>query len=176
MAARQGRVPDAAHPAVGDPELHHRADLEGHVPGRVRRGQLAAPRAAADGVSWFSSWATAFSANVITNTWLGFPFMMVVALGALETIPRELYEAASSTARARGSGSATSRCRTCGPRSGPRSRSARSGRSTCSTSSTWCPAASPATRPTSWSPTRIAGRSSAASATAWRRRTRRSSS
>jgi ABC-type sugar transport system permease subunit len=46
------------------------------------------------GVSWFSSWAAAFSANVITNTWLGFPFMMVVALGALETIPKELYEAA----------------------------------------------------------------------------------
>jgi len=48
-----------------------------------------------DGVSWFSSWATAFSANVITNTWLGFPFMMVVAIGALESIPKELYEAAS---------------------------------------------------------------------------------
>lgn len=48
-----------------------------------------------DGVSWFSSWAAAFTANVVTNTWLGFPFMMVVALGALETIPRELYEAAS---------------------------------------------------------------------------------
>ncbi len=48
-----------------------------------------------DSVSWFSSWATSFSANVITNTWLGFPFMMVVALGALESIPRELYEAAS---------------------------------------------------------------------------------
>ena len=48
-----------------------------------------------DGVSWFSSWATAFSANVITNTGLGFPFMMVVALGALESIPKELYEAAS---------------------------------------------------------------------------------
>ncbi len=47
-----------------------------------------------DGVSWFSSWATAFSANVVTNTWLGFPFMMVVALGALESIPRELEEAA----------------------------------------------------------------------------------
>jgi ABC-type sugar transport system permease subunit len=47
-----------------------------------------------DGVSWFSSWATAFSANVITNTWLGFPFMMVVALGAIQSIPRELYEAA----------------------------------------------------------------------------------
>jgi ABC-type sugar transport system permease subunit len=48
-----------------------------------------------DNVSWFTDWATSFSANVITNTWLGFPFMMVVALGALETIPRELYEAAS---------------------------------------------------------------------------------
>jgi len=47
-----------------------------------------------DGVSWFSSWATAFSANVITNTWLGFPFMMVVALGAIQSIPRDLYEAA----------------------------------------------------------------------------------
>jgi ABC-type sugar transport system permease subunit len=47
-----------------------------------------------DGVSWFSSWSTAFTANVVTNTWLGFPFMMVVALGALESIPRDFYEAA----------------------------------------------------------------------------------
>jgi ABC-type sugar transport system permease subunit len=48
-----------------------------------------------DGVSWFSSWSTSFAANVTTNTWLGFPFMMVVALGALESIPKDLYEAAS---------------------------------------------------------------------------------
>jgi ABC-type sugar transport system permease subunit len=46
-------------------------------------------------VSWFARWATSFSANVSTNTWLGVPFMMVVALGALETIPKELYEAAA---------------------------------------------------------------------------------
>ena len=45
-------------------------------------------------VSWFSEWATAFTANVCTNTWLGFPFMMVVALGALESIPTDMYEAA----------------------------------------------------------------------------------
>jgi arabinogalactan oligomer / maltooligosaccharide transport system permease protein len=45
-------------------------------------------------VSWFSSWSTAFTANVVTNTWLGFPFMMVVALGALESVPRDMYEAA----------------------------------------------------------------------------------
>ena len=41
-------------------------------------------------VSWFASFSTAFSANLITNTWLGFPFMMVVTLGALQAIPREL--------------------------------------------------------------------------------------
>ena len=47
-----------------------------------------------DNVSWFSDWATSFSANVITNTWLGFPFMMVIALGGLQSIPDDLYEAA----------------------------------------------------------------------------------
>ena len=47
-----------------------------------------------DKVSWFSEWSTAFVANVTTNTWLGFPFMMVVALGALEAIPPDMYEAA----------------------------------------------------------------------------------
>jgi arabinogalactan oligomer / maltooligosaccharide transport system permease protein len=45
-------------------------------------------------VSWFSSFWTALAANVTTNTWLGFPFMMVVCLGALQAIPRDLEEAA----------------------------------------------------------------------------------
>jgi arabinogalactan oligomer/maltooligosaccharide transport system permease protein len=45
-------------------------------------------------VSWFTRWSTSFAANVVTNTWLGFPFMMVVALGALQSIPQDLYEAA----------------------------------------------------------------------------------
>ncbi|MEO5726631.1 MAG: sugar ABC transporter permease, partial [Byssovorax sp.] len=45
-------------------------------------------------VSWFSRFATAFTANVVTNAWLGFPFMMVVTLGALAAIPREVLEAA----------------------------------------------------------------------------------
>ncbi|MDY0002304.1 MAG: sugar ABC transporter permease [Polyangia bacterium] len=47
-----------------------------------------------EGVSWFSHFWSAFTANVVTNTWLGFPFMMVVALGALQSIPGDLYEAA----------------------------------------------------------------------------------
>ncbi|HMV69837.1 MAG TPA: sugar ABC transporter permease, partial [Myxococcota bacterium] len=45
-------------------------------------------------LDWFSSFTLAFSANLVTNTWLGFPFMMVVTLGALQSIPRDLEEAA----------------------------------------------------------------------------------
>lgn len=48
----------------------------------------------AEPIGWFDRWSTAFAANVATNVWLGFPFMMVVTLGALTTIPKELYEAA----------------------------------------------------------------------------------
>jgi ABC-type sugar transport system permease subunit len=47
-----------------------------------------------ENMSWFSTFWTAFTANVVTNTWLGFPFMMVVCLGALQSIPNDLYEAA----------------------------------------------------------------------------------
>ncbi len=46
------------------------------------------------GVPWFSSEFWAFMAPVITNIWLGFPFIMVIALGGLQSIPKELYEAA----------------------------------------------------------------------------------
>lgn len=35
-----------------------------------------------------------FFAALITNVWLGWPFMMVVASGALQSIPTDLYEAA----------------------------------------------------------------------------------
>ncbi len=45
-------------------------------------------------VAWFASFATALSANIATNVWLGFPFMMVVTLGHLAAIPNELEEAA----------------------------------------------------------------------------------
>jgi arabinogalactan oligomer/maltooligosaccharide transport system permease protein len=45
-------------------------------------------------IGWLGGEWTAFSAAVITNIWLGFPFIMVVALGGLQSIPEELYEAA----------------------------------------------------------------------------------
>jgi arabinogalactan oligomer/maltooligosaccharide transport system permease protein len=47
-----------------------------------------------EGVDWFSRFSTAFAANLATNTWLGFPFMMVVSLGALQAVPRDLEDAA----------------------------------------------------------------------------------
>lgn len=45
-------------------------------------------------VEWLKSPVEAFMACILTNIWLGFPFMMVIALGALQSIPHELYEAA----------------------------------------------------------------------------------
>jgi len=48
----------------------------------------------AEPVPWFTSEFWAFMAPVITNIWLGFPFIMVIALGGLQSIPEELYEAA----------------------------------------------------------------------------------
>ena len=45
-------------------------------------------------VEWLRSPTEAFIAAIITNVWLGFPFMMVIALGALQSIPHDLYEAA----------------------------------------------------------------------------------
>jgi arabinogalactan oligomer / maltooligosaccharide transport system permease protein len=46
------------------------------------------------GFNWWGSTWSAFLANLVANCWLGFPFMMVVSLGALQSIPQELYEAA----------------------------------------------------------------------------------
>ncbi len=45
-------------------------------------------------ISWLSDPVTAFIAAIMANIWLGFPFMMVIALGGLQSIPKELYEAA----------------------------------------------------------------------------------
>lgn len=45
-------------------------------------------------VPWLSHEYWAFSAAILTNIWLGFPFMMVVALGGLQSIPKEMFEAA----------------------------------------------------------------------------------
>jgi ABC-type sugar transport system permease subunit len=43
---------------------------------------------------WFSDGNLAKMAVLIVNTWLGYPYMMIVSLGALQSIPSDLYEAA----------------------------------------------------------------------------------
>lgn len=45
-------------------------------------------------VNWLGEEFNAFLACLITNIWLGFPFIMVIALGGMQGIPKELYEAA----------------------------------------------------------------------------------
>lgn len=47
-----------------------------------------------DPVAWFDQrWTSLFTA-IVTNIWLGVPFMMVALLGGLQSIPQDLYEAA----------------------------------------------------------------------------------
>jgi arabinogalactan oligomer/maltooligosaccharide transport system permease protein len=45
-------------------------------------------------LSWYDKPFTSYLTALATNGWLSFPFMMVVSLGALQSIPAELYEAA----------------------------------------------------------------------------------
>ncbi len=46
-------------------------------------------------IPWLSDSFWNFAAMVITNVWLGIPFMMVIILGGLQSISTEYYEAAS---------------------------------------------------------------------------------
>jgi len=45
--------------------------------------------------SWFSTPILAKSMLLIVNTWLGFPYMMVVSMGLIKAIPSDLYEASA---------------------------------------------------------------------------------
>lgn len=46
------------------------------------------------GILWLDQPIPAFMAVVIVNIWMSYPFFMVVSLGALQSIPHELLEAA----------------------------------------------------------------------------------
>jgi arabinogalactan oligomer/maltooligosaccharide transport system permease protein len=46
-------------------------------------------------VAWFDSVFASFMTGLATNGWLSFPFMMVVILGGLQSIPADMYEAAN---------------------------------------------------------------------------------
>nr|WP_266096029.1 maltose ABC transporter permease MalF [Marinobacter sp. JSM 1782161] len=44
---------------------------------------------------WFSDPAMARTMILIVNTWLGYPYMMLLCMGLLQAIPRDLYEASA---------------------------------------------------------------------------------
>ncbi len=46
-------------------------------------------------IAWLSQKWTAMAAVIITNIWAGVPFMFITLLGGLQSIPKELYEAAA---------------------------------------------------------------------------------
>ncbi|RFA25297.1 maltose ABC transporter permease MalF [Alkalilimnicola ehrlichii] len=46
-------------------------------------------------VSWFSDPALAKTMILIVNTWLGYPYIMILCMGLLKAIPNDLYEASS---------------------------------------------------------------------------------
>ena len=46
-------------------------------------------------VAWFDGVLSSFLTGLATNGWLSFPFMMVVVLGALQSISQDMYEAAT---------------------------------------------------------------------------------
>jgi arabinogalactan oligomer/maltooligosaccharide transport system permease protein len=45
-------------------------------------------------ISWLTNPSYTFIACIIINVWVGIPFMMMISLGGLQSIPSELYEAA----------------------------------------------------------------------------------
>jgi arabinogalactan oligomer/maltooligosaccharide transport system permease protein len=45
-------------------------------------------------IDWLNSAFETFTAAVLVNVWMGFPFMMIVALSGLQAIPANVYEAA----------------------------------------------------------------------------------
>ena len=68
-----------------------------------------------------TGWATrtaAKAAILLTNLWLGFPYMFIVCTGALQSIPGDVKEAATIDGADRVPGrSARSSCRCCSSRS-----------------------------------------------------------
>src|SRR5690606_10376996 len=83
------------HPPVRHPGLHLGPDLGGllntevGVINDILQGLFGIGR-----IPWLQNPFWARVALFLVNLWLGYPYMMIVTLGALQSIPSELYEAA----------------------------------------------------------------------------------
>ena len=77
------------HPVVpvgADLGGHDERELRLHQPGAARRGR----RSPGSPIRWLAKVSV-----LIVNLWLGFPYMFLVCMGALQSIPDELQEAAT---------------------------------------------------------------------------------
>jgi arabinogalactan oligomer/maltooligosaccharide transport system permease protein len=63
------------------------------IPGLFRLGDLCVQGVCFGPLPWLREQPYAFIAALIVNVWLGIPFMMVIFLGGLQSIPDEYYEA-----------------------------------------------------------------------------------
>ena len=77
-------VPQIVALAVWRTELHGEFGMVNQLLGLV----------GVTGPSWLTDPTWNFAAMVMVNVWLGIPFMMVILLGGLQSIPGDLYEAA----------------------------------------------------------------------------------
>lgn len=64
------------------------------------------------GVSWLSDTSTVFPAAVVADLWRGVPFFAILILADLQSVSKDLYEAAEVDGAAASSSSGTSPCRT----------------------------------------------------------------
>ena len=92
---RPDELPDDPAVAVGGAGLHHGDLVVVHLQRRVRPvEQHSSAVFGIPAVPWLSTWPWYYIMPIIVNVWLGIPFMMVVLLGGLQSIPGDLYEAA----------------------------------------------------------------------------------
>ncbi|MCC6906085.1 MAG: sugar ABC transporter permease [Anaerolineae bacterium] len=63
------------------------------IPGLFTLGDICVQGTCFGPLPWLREQPWAMIAAIIVNVWLGIPFMMVIFLGGLQSIPREFYEA-----------------------------------------------------------------------------------
>ena len=92
-------LPNDPDPSVGRPRGRHDPRLDGTAGpdfGQVNNflGSINLPFWSPGRPDWLGDPNTARIAVIMVNTWFGYPFMMTACLGALQSIPAELGEAA----------------------------------------------------------------------------------
>jgi multiple sugar transport system permease protein len=119
---------------VGDPDGDRGADVVLHVQRDPGVRELPARPASGSGTS--TGWANPagpWFAIIFADVWKTAPFVALLLLAGLQTIPGDVYESAAWTALPPGSGSGTSRCRCSSRRSWSRCCSAPSTPCACTT-------------------------------------------